>query len=102
MSDTTSHMFLVEPTVAFHRGCRKRRAGLLTFKMLIAFQEDGLGERARSDWLVSRSGPNYLAGLAQSNEPHLLPSPNLKGRRSPHLARGIVREAASSLSSSAC
>lgn len=61
--------------------------------MPIAFQDSW--ERARSGWLVSRSGLNNLAGFAKSKEPHLLLSPNLKGRGSTHLARDILREAAS-------
>lgn len=67
---------------------------LLAFKCFL-LSKTMVWERARSGWLASRSGLHNLAGLAQSIELHPLPSPSLKGRGSPHLARDILREAAS-------
>lgn len=66
----------------------------MAFKCLL-LSKRMVWERARSGWLASRSGLHNLAGFAQSNELHPLPSPSLKGMGSPHLARDILREAAS-------
>lgn len=87
-------MFLVEAENCISQKLARRGLGSWHLKCLL-LSRMMVWERARRGWLASRSGLNNLAGLAQSNEPHPLSSPNLKGRRSPYLARNILREVAS-------